>query len=512
MHHSSGTRWVGQGMAALLAALVLLLPARLAWAQEPEPVPDDDAEAITQVLDAVLTAWEEGDVDSLAMYTAEPFLWIDTSATMFDREGWLAAAGGGEGFEVQEMAASNINMWMLADGVVQLTFDLDGTVTADDQQFSFFETDSVIFHLHDDGWMISFVQGTERGDDTEAYMVGQQAIAQAMSAAPSAVSAGATILGLPSDGSAEPVVLREGESDWICFTDDANTPIPDPYCLDATWQAAFEAAMTGEEAEISTVGIAYALQGAAIASATDPAATEPAEGEDWLIVGPSVLLLAPGGFDAEMFSTDPESGGPFILWDDTPMESLLVPVTLPAEGEVAADDEMVASALSAAPATVAAAATVLAPDEEGNLEAVVEGDNGWSCLPDDPTTPGPDPICVEGMWTDFIMAQMAGEEPDIAAPGVAYMLQGGWTASNTDPAALEPAEGEDWVVDAPHIMLVMPGGFDESAYSSDHMSGGPYIMWAGTPYEHMMIPVADAAGMTMDDTEGTEGTEGDGGG
>ena len=43
----------------------------------------------------------------------------------------------------------------------------------------------------------------------------------------------------------------------------------------------------------------------------------------------------------------------------------------------------------------------------------------------------------------------------------------------------------------PHLMLLLPGGFDASQFSTDHMSGMPYIMWEGTPYEHLMIPVTD---------------------
>ena len=43
----------------------------------------------------------------------------------------------------------------------------------------------------------------------------------------------------------------------------------------------------------------------------------------------------------------------------------------------------------------------------------------------------------------------------------------------------------------PHVMLLLPGELDQTAFSTDHASGGPYIMWAGTPYEHIMLPVAD---------------------
>jgi hypothetical protein len=38
-------------------------------------------------------------------------------------------------------------------------------------------------------------------------------------------------------------------------------------------------------------------------------------------------------------------------------------------------------------------------------------------------------------------------------------------------------------------MLLVPGGFDPAVFTTDHRSGGPYTMWAGTPYAHLMVPV-----------------------
>jgi hypothetical protein len=71
------------------------------------------------------------------------------------------------------------------------------------------------------------------------------------------------------------------------------------------------------------------------------------------------------------------------------------------------------------------------------------------------------------------------------------MLQGESAASNTDPFATEPAAGEDWLVDPPHVMLLLPGDLDQTGFSTDHDPSEPYIMWAGTPYEHIMVPVAE---------------------
>lgn len=151
------------------------------------------------------------------------------------------------------------------------------------------------------------------------------------------------------------------------------------------------------------------------------------------------------------------------------------------------------NAMSAAPSSISANATILdyEMDDAGKFVVLREGSNGWSCFPDLTSTPGNDPQCNDQAWMDWTYALFAGEEPNIAVPGLAYMLQGGSDASNTDPAATEPAAGQDWVTAPPHVMLIMPDDLDQSVFTTDHDSGEPFIMWAGTPYEHIMMPVAD---------------------
>jgi hypothetical protein len=151
------------------------------------------------------------------------------------------------------------------------------------------------------------------------------------------------------------------------------------------------------------------------------------------------------------------------------------------------------NAMSAAPSAISAEATILDwdMDDAGKFVVLHEGSNGWSCLPDDPATPSDDPMCVDQTWLNWLYAFVAGEEPPTEVVGLSYMMQGGTTASNTDPLATEPAEGEDWITDPPHVMLLLPGDIDQTVFSTDHDSGEPYIMWAGTPYEHIMVPVAE---------------------
>lgn len=166
----------------------------------------------------------------------------------------------------------------------------------------------------------------------------------------------------------------------------------------------------------------------------------------------------------------------------------------PAAGQDDADAAaMIENAMSAAPASISAEAAIYdnVVDDAGKFVVLREGSNGWFCYPDVPSTPGNDPACYDQTWVDWYYSFLAGEDPTPAVPGFAYMLQGGSDASNTDPMLAEPAEGEDWVNSGPHVMVLMPDALDQSVFSTDHDSGHPYIMWAGTPYEHVMMPVAE---------------------
>jgi hypothetical protein len=159
---------------------------------------------------------------------------------------------------------------------------------------------------------------------------------------------------------------------------------------------------------------------------------------------------------------------------------------------LSATDAKIQDAMAAAPAAIAEDATILDwPTEEGGEMVVLrEGTNGWTCFTDWPVSPGAsDPACYDAVWNIFNDAFAKGEAPEITAPGIGYMLAGGVDPSNSDPFAMEPAQGEDWITTPPHIMLLVPGGFDASMFTTDHHSGAPYIMFDGTPYEHLMVPV-----------------------
>lgn len=145
-----------------------------------------------------------------------------------------------------------------------------------------------------------------------------------------------------------------------------------------------------------------------------------------------------------------------------------------------------AAAENAAPASLSKNATIL--DRDGRVVRI--GSNGWMCLPDDPGTAGTDSICMNESWRHFMDALKNKKKPTYTQIGIAYMLQGDRPVSNTDPYAAEPKPGDDWVDRlGAHIMVLVPDVETLKSLPTDSKNGGPWVMWAGTPYAHVMIPI-----------------------
>ena len=154
------------------------------------------------------------------------------------------------------------------------------------------------------------------------------------------------------------------------------------------------------------------------------------------------------------------------------------------------DAEIIKSAMSAAPDAVAKNATVIAIGADGKVRVVRNGTNGFTCMPDNPETPGPDPMCGDVNAMEWIQAYVEHKPPPANKGGFIYMLAGGTDASNTDPYAKGPTPGNNWVETGAHVMIVGAAKAMEG-YPRDAKpdTSTPYVMWAGTPYEHLMIPV-----------------------
>ena len=149
------------------------------------------------------------------------------------------------------------------------------------------------------------------------------------------------------------------------------------------------------------------------------------------------------------------------------------------------DAEKIKSALSAAPAAISKDAAVM---DMATMKTLRPGTNGWTCIPDGPS-PGLDPMCLDknGMaWAD---AWMNHKDPPKDKMGLGYMLMGGSDASNTDPFATKPNGADRWVDTGTHIMVLNVGDRFAGYPTTASNTKVPYVMFPGTPYAHLMIPV-----------------------
>lgn len=151
----------------------------------------------------------------------------------------------------------------------------------------------------------------------------------------------------------------------------------------------------------------------------------------------------------------------------------------------ASAEDILATLEGVAPATILQNATLVQVSADG-MKTVREGGNGWTCM-----KPGTNPMCADAGGVEWMHAVMSKAE----APqklGFIYMLLGDGGASNTDPFAAGETPDNHWIVSGPHVMLVgaeaksLLEGYPRAAAADPDR---PYVMWAGTPYEHLMMAV-----------------------
>jgi hypothetical protein len=112
-------------------------------------------------------------------------------------------------------------------------------------------------------------------------------------------------------------------------------------------------------------------------------------------------------------------------------------------------DKEISMARSAAPAAISAASTIVV---DGKV--VVEGTNGWDCMPDNGA-----PSCNDATWMEAMGAMATKSNFQADRIGISYMLLGeptGGGVSNSDPFHPEPRSAEDYVETGPHLMIIVP--------------------------------------------------------
>jgi len=146
-------------------------------------------------------------------------------------------------------------------------------------------------------------------------------------------------------------------------------------------------------------------------------------------------------------------------------------------------EDKITRAQSAAHSGISKNATIM--DMDGTI--LKKGTNGWTCLPG--TLPGDKkPMCNDDVWAKMIKAVKTKTDFKADRIGISYMLQGDAMVSNSSPYATDQKNGDVWVQEDPHLMIIVPKEMLKGL-SDDPFNGGPYVMWKDTPYAHIMIPI-----------------------
>jgi hypothetical protein len=146
----------------------------------------------------------------------------------------------------------------------------------------------------------------------------------------------------------------------------------------------------------------------------------------------------------------------------------------------------IARAMRAAPPAMSKNATIV--DVDGTV--LRPGTNEWTCMPGLSATDR-SPMCNDEVWVKLMKAVEAKADFHTDRVGIGYMLAGDSNpGSNTDPFDTKQDPGEVWVQEGPHLMVVFPDPKMLEGISDDPHNGGPYVMWKGTPYVHIMVPIA----------------------
>jgi hypothetical protein len=148
-----------------------------------------------------------------------------------------------------------------------------------------------------------------------------------------------------------------------------------------------------------------------------------------------------------------------------------------------AEPAYIAKVKTAAPENIVNKASIVMMQGDKSRE-LQRGSNGYTCL----IAPDGTPLCADQNGMEWIKAVGARTEPPDKI-GFIYMLAGDTGTTNHHPHQRETRL--HWVQTGPHVMIVGPRvremtGYPRTADVAD--ASQPYVMFPGTPYEHLMLP------------------------
>jgi len=139
---------------------------------------------------------------------------------------------------------------------------------------------------------------------------------------------------------------------------------------------------------------------------------------------------------------------------------------------------------TAAPEPIVKKATIVMM-RDGKPRELQAGTNGFTCMIGGDGTP----LCADPNGMEWIKSIGARTDPPDKI-GFIYMLAGDTGTTNHHPHQKDTRM--HWVQTGPHVMVVGPRvremvGYSKTLDVADATQ--PYVMYPGTPYEHLMLPV-----------------------
>lgn len=148
------------------------------------------------------------------------------------------------------------------------------------------------------------------------------------------------------------------------------------------------------------------------------------------------------------------------------------------------EPEYIAKAKTAAPASIVNAATIVMMQADGSTRTLQNGTNGFTCR----VNPDGTPVCADANGMEWMKA-VGGKAAPPNKTGFIYMMAGDTGTSNHDAHATDK---NHWVQTGPHVMIVGTAAREMASIYPKTVDPDPsqaYVMFPGTQYEHLMLPV-----------------------
>ncbi|MEO8031707.1 MAG: hypothetical protein ABJC74_02130 [Gemmatimonadota bacterium] len=183
------------------------------------------------------------------------------------------------------------------------------------------------------------------------------------------------------------------------------------------------------------------------------------------------------------------------------LTAMLLPAVLAAQAAAPSNAVQIAGAVSPAPDSLKAGATVLGYDAAGKLVSIRQGTNNLLCLADNPSSKDFHPACYQKELEPFMARGRALRAQGLKRPAIDSVryaeIMSGALRMPPRPTTLyeyygkkenfDSATGRVTGASAVYVVYTPYATEESSGLSTIPIPGGPWLMYPGKPWAHIMI-------------------------